>query len=100
MMQEKAAKALSQETSADVLGSLIDQSVSIVIEQPKNIRTTIKAKQDGTFVDWAEVVEVLILADKFDPEWLLKGLPEAMNKVGCERIKGIELYQHQTQIIR
>lgn len=100
LMQQNAAKALSQETSADVLGSLIDQSVSIIIEQPKNIRTTIKAKQDGTFVDWAEVVEVLILADKFDPEWLLKGLPEAMRKVGCERIKGIELYEQQTQVIR
>lgn len=99
-MQQEAAQALSKETSSDILGGLIDQAATLTIEQPKNIRTTIKARLADGFVDWAEVVEVLILADKFDPEWLLKGLPEAMRKIGCERIKGIELYEHHTQVIR
>ena len=99
-MQEQAAAALEQSTTPDILGGLIDQAATISIEQPKNIRTTIKARHDGTFVDWAEVVEVLILADKFDPEWLLKGLPEAMRITGITKVKGIELYEHHTQVIR
>lgn len=99
-MQEQAAKALSQETNSDILGGLIDRAATLTIEQPKNIRTTIKARNDGTFVNWSEVIDVLILADKFDPEWLLKGLPEAMRITGVTKIKGIELYEHHTQVIR
>lgn len=99
-MQQEAAKLLKQETSSDNIGALIDQAATLHIEQPKNIRTTIKARHNNEFVDWAQVVEVLILADKFDPEWLLKGLPEAMKITGVEKIKGIELYEHKTQIIR
>lgn len=99
-MQQEAAKAVLKGVTPDVLGDLIDTSVTLHIEQPKNIRTTIKARTDGSFVAWEEVIEVLILADKFDAEVLLKNLPDAMRKVGCERIKGIELYEHKVQVIR
>jgi hypothetical protein len=99
-MQEQAQAALDKSTTPDILGGLIDQAATITIDQPKNIRTTIKARTNGTFVDWAEVIDVLILADKFDPEWLLKGLPEAMRITGVEKVKGIELYEHHTQVIR
>lgn len=99
-MQQEAAKLLKQETSSDNIGALIDQAATLHIEQPKNIRTTIKARHNNEFVNWSEVIDVLILADKFDPEWLLKGLPEAMKITGVEKIKGIELYEHKTQIIR
>ena len=92
------------DTIADMMGRFTDRLVSVQTEQPKNIRVTNKARViEGTplhMVDWAAVVFALIAAEKFDSEVLLTGLAKAMADTGIKDIKGIEVYQHKTQVIR
>jgi len=99
-----AIAASGADTIADMMGRFTDKLVSVQTEQPKNIRVTTKARiVEGTpvhMVDWSAVVFCLIAAEKFDVEVLLTGLAKAMADTGIKEIKGIEVYQHKTQVIR
>jgi hypothetical protein len=99
-----AIAASGADTIADMMGRFTDKLVSVQTEQPKNIRVTTKARIiEGTpihMVDWSAVVFALIAAEKFDVEVLLTGLAKAMADTGIKEIKGIEVYQHKTQVIR
>ncbi len=99
-----AIAASGADAIADIMGRFTDKLVSVQTEQPKNIRVTKKARViEGTpvhMVDWSAVVFALIAADKFDVEVLLTGLAKAMADTGIKEIKGIEVYDHKTQVIR
>jgi len=90
-------------SDADVFNTLAgyftDQSVSINTEQPKNIRTTKKARICGE-VNWSMVLNVLFAAESLDYQDLLTPLAKAMEKCGVVKIEGIEIYDHKTQVIR
>ncbi len=88
----------------EVLESMVDQHTTITIDKPKNIRVTKKARiKSGVNpweVDWNLVVLTLFNSGKFEPESILVGLPKAMEMQGVVNIKGIEVYEQQTQILK
>ena len=99
---EKAAFEAAQRLLSGTPDQPIEQVPQLVLDKPTGLRTVKKARinSENGFVDWALVVETLILADKFDPDMLLKGLPAAMDKLNIREIKGIEVYEHTTQTLR
>ena len=96
---EKLLQNISVDDFSALAGQLVDQSVSINIEQPKNIRTTKKARITGE-VNWSIVLNVLFAAEVLDYQDLLTPLAKAMEKCGVVAIDGIEIYDHKTQVIR
>ena len=96
---EKALENVSIEDFSTLAGQLVDQSISINTEQPKNIRVTKKARINGE-VNWSMVLNVLFAAECIDYQDLLTPLAKAMEKCGVVKIDGIEIYDHKTQVIR
>lgn len=96
---EKALENVSIEDFSTLAGQLVDQSISINTEQPKNIRLTRKARICGE-VNWSMVLNVLFAAECLDYQELLTPLAKAMEKCGVVKIDGIEIYTHKTQVIR
>jgi hypothetical protein len=96
---EKALADVSIEDFSTLAGQLVDQSISINTEQPKNIRLTRKARICGE-VNWSMVLNVLFAAEVLDYQDLLTPLAKAMEKCGVVKIDGIEIYDHKTQVIR
>jgi hypothetical protein len=96
---EKALENVSIEDFSALAGQLVDQSISINTEQPKNIRVTKKARINGE-VNWSMVLNVLFAAECLDYQELLTPLAKAMEKCGVVKIDGIEIYDHKTQVIR
>ena len=96
---EKALENVSIEDFSTLAGQLVDQSISINTEQPKNIRVTKKARINGE-VNWSMVLNVLFAAEVLDYQELLTPLAKAMEKCGVVKIDGIEIYDHKTQVIR
>ena len=96
---EKALENVSIEDFSTLAGQLVDQSISINTEQPKNIRITKKARICGE-VNWSMVLNVLFAAEVLDYQELLTPLAKAMEKCGVVKIDGIEIYDHKTQVIR
>jgi len=96
---EKALANASIEDFSALAGQLVDQSISINTEQPKNIRVTKKARICGE-VNWSMVLNVLFAAEVLDYQELLTPLAKAMEKCGVVKIDGIEIYDHKTQVIR
>ena len=96
---EKALENVSIEDFSALAGQLVDQSISINTEQPKNIRVTKKARINGE-VNWSMVLNVLFAAEVLDYQELLTPLAKAMEKCGVVKIDGIEIYDHKTQVIR
>ena len=96
---EKALENVSIEDFSALAGQLVDQSISINTEQPKNIRVTKKARINGE-VNWSMVLNVLFAAEVLDYQDLLTPLAKAMDKCGVVKIDGIEIYEHKTQVIR
>lgn len=96
---EKALENVSIEDFSALAGQLVDQSISINTEQPKNIRVTKKARICGE-VNWSMVLNVLFAAECLDYQELLTPLAKAMEKCGVVKIDGIEIYKHKTQVIR
>jgi hypothetical protein len=96
---EKALENASIEDFLTLAGQLVDQSISINTEQPKNIRVTKKARICGE-VNWSMVLNVLFAAEVLDYQELLTPLAKAMEKCGVVKIDGIEIYDHKTQVIR
>lgn len=104
-IKEEADNMLKQsgaEAMADVMGRFADKLVNanIELDKPKNIRTTIKARISGEYVDWNTVLSVLFRTEMITEDDLLKSLPKAMQMCALKAIDGIELYEHKTQIIR
>ena len=96
---EKALENVSIEDFSTLAGQLVDQSISINTEQPKNIRVTKKARINGE-VNWSMVLNVLFASECLDYQDLLTPLAKAMEKCGVVKIDGIEIYDHKTQVIR
>ena len=96
---EKALENVSIEDFSTLAGQLVDQSISINTEQPKNIRVTKKARICGE-VNWSMVLNVLFAAECLDYQELLTPLAKAMEKCGVVKIEGIEIYDHKSQVIR
>jgi hypothetical protein len=96
---EKALENVTIEEFSTLAGQLVDQSISINTEQPKNIRVTKKARICGE-VNWSMVLNVLFAAECLDYQELLTPLAKAMEKCGVVKIDGIEIYDHKTQVIR
>jgi hypothetical protein len=96
---EKALENVTIEDFSALAGQLVDQSISINTEQPKNIRVTKKARICGE-VNWSMVLNVLFAAECLDYQELLTPLAKAMEKCGVVKIDGIEIYDHKTQVIR
>jgi len=96
---EEALKNASIEDFSALAGQLVDQSISINTEQPKNIRVTKKARINGE-VNWSMVLNVLFAAEVLDYQDLLTPLVKAMEKCGVVKIDGIEIYDHKSQVIR
>ena len=99
IQSEKALENVSIEDFSALAGQLVDQSISINTEQPKNIRVTKKARINGE-VNWSMVLNVLFAAEVLDYQELLTPLAKAMEKCGVVKIDGIEIYDHKTQVIR
>lgn len=99
IQSEKALQDVSIEEFSTLAGQLVDQSISINTEQPKNIRITKKARISGE-VNWSMVLNVLFAAEVLDYQDLLTPLAKAMEKCGVVKIDGIEIYDHKTQVIR
>ena len=96
---EKALENASIEDFSTLAGQLVDQSISINTEQPKNIRITKKARINGE-VNWSMVLNVLFAAEVLNYQDLITPLAKAMEKCGVVNIDGIEIYDHKTQVIR
>ena len=99
IQSEKALQDVSIEEFSTLAGQLVDQSISINTEQPKNIRIIKKARISGE-VNWSMVLNVLFAAEVLDYQDLLTPLAKAMEKCGVVKIDGIEIYDHKTQVIR
>lgn len=105
-IKKEAEEALNKTTPdvfATLAGYFVDQVTSIRTEQPTNIRTIKKAQiiSDVLDVDWQMVVECLIKAGNFNYEILIKDLYKSMNAIQLNHdIKGIEIVEHKTKIIK
>jgi hypothetical protein len=102
-LKQAAKEQISNGTPIqDVLESIVQANV--VLEKPKNIRTSIKARiiqgRKKSEVDWIAVLKCLFSTGNLEPEELLKNLPKAMKELNVEQISGIELYEVKTQVIR
>lgn len=99
---EELLKNSTPDLFATLAGYFIDESIQIKTQQPENIRITKKAEleDDVLSVDWQMVVECLIRSGNFNYELLLKDLYKSMQAVSINYIKGIEIVEHKTQIVR
>jgi formate dehydrogenase maturation protein FdhE len=95
---EEMAKALEAGNIAQAMQQALTPEV--VIDKPKGVRTIRRAVLlQGASVDWNAVVQCLVAAGKFDPDMLLKGLPEAMRITGTENIAGVDIVEQQIQTL-
>jgi hypothetical protein len=68
-------------------------------DHTKNIRISKKAEMVGK-VDWLAVLMTIMKAEMFDVAELMRKLPKAMEVTGTSSIKGIEIIEVKTQVIR
>jgi len=101
---QEAADALKSAVTSDVSGifaTFTDATTTTTLEldHTKNIRISKKAEIVGE-VDWATVLWTLMQAEMFDVSELLRKLPKAMELTNITEIKGIEIKEVKTQVIR
>jgi hypothetical protein len=101
---QEAANALlaaSTEDVASIMAKFTDSTTSTTldIDHTKNIRITKKAEIVGE-VDWMTLLWTLMQAEMFDVQELLRKLPKAMEITNIAEIRGIEIVEHKTQVIR
>jgi hypothetical protein len=96
-----ALKSASSSDVSDIFATFTDATTTTTLEldHTKNIRITKKAEIVGE-VDWATLLWTLMQAEMFDVAELLRKLPKAMEITKIDRIKGIELTEVKTQVIR
>jgi DNA-binding PucR family transcriptional regulator len=101
---QEAADALKSAVTSDVSGifaSFTDATTTTTLEfdHTKNIRISKKAEIIGE-VDWMTLLWTLMQAEMFDVQELLRKLPKAMELTNIDSIKGIEIKEVKTQVIR
>jgi hypothetical protein len=101
---QEAAEALlasSADEVASIMAKFTDSTTSTTlnIDHTKNIRITKKAEIVGE-VDWMTLLWTLMQAEMFDVAELLRKLPKAMEITNIAEIRGIELTEVKTQVIR
>jgi hypothetical protein len=101
---QEAADALlasSADEVASIMAKFTDSTTSTTldIDHTKNIRITKKAEIVGE-VDWMTLLWTLMQAEMFDVAELLRKLPKAMEITNITEIRGIELTEVKTQVIR
>jgi hypothetical protein len=99
-VKKAVADAKIAQDAADALKSAVTSDVSgIELDHTKNIRISKKAEIIGE-VDWATLLWTLMQAEMFDIQELLRKLPKAMEITNIENIKGIQITEVKTQVIR
>ena len=114
-LERKKAEADAKiaQDAADTLMSAITSDVSAIMakftddtttttlqfDHTKNIRISKKAEIVGE-VDWATLLWTLMQAEMFDVAELLRKLPKAMEITNIAEIRGIQLTEVKTQVIR
>ena len=101
---QQAADALKTADSSnvsDIFASFTDATTTTTLEldHTKNIRISKKAEIVGE-VDWMTLLWTLMQAEMFDVAELLRKLPKAMEITNIAEIRGIELTEVKTQVIR
>lgn len=100
--EAKAALANSgAATVADIMAHFTDAMTATTLnnDHTKNIRISKKAEMVGK-VDWLAVLMTIMKAEMFDVSELMRKLPKAMELTGTSSIKGIEIIEVKTQVIR
>ena len=101
---EEAKKALANSgagTVADIMAHFTDAMTATTLDNDhtKNIRISKKAEMIGP-VDWSMLLMTIMQAELFDVSELLRKLPKAMELTGTNNIKGIQIVEVKTQVIR
>ena len=86
---------------ADIMAHFTDAMTATTLnnDHTKNIRISKKAEMVGK-VDWLAVLMTIMKAEMFDVSELMRKLPKAMEVTGTSSIKGIEIIEVKTQVIR
>jgi hypothetical protein len=86
---------------ADIMAHFTDAMTATTLnnDHTKNIRISKKAEMVGK-VDWLAVLMTILKAEMFDVAELMRKLPKAMEVTGTSSIKGIEIIEVKTQVIR
>ena len=101
---QEAADALKLAVTSDVSGIFANftdatTSTTLELDHTKNIRISKKAEIVGE-VDWETLLWTLMQAEMFDIQELLRKLPKAMEITRTIAIRGIQLTEVKTQVIR
>ena len=101
---QEAADALKSSDSSnvsDIFAKFTDATTTTTLEldHTKNIRISKKEEIVGE-VDWMTLLWTLMQAEMFDVQEILRKLPKAMELTNITEIKGIEIKEVKTQVIR
>jgi hypothetical protein len=96
-----ALKSASTSDVSDIFATFTDATTSTTLEldHTKNIRISKKAEIVGD-VEWETVLMTLLNAEMLDIQDLLRKLPKAMEITRTIAIRGIQLTEVKTQVIR
>jgi hypothetical protein len=96
-----ALKSASTSDVSDIFATFTDATTTTTLEldHTKNIRISKKAEIVGD-VEWETVLMTLLNAEMLDIQELLRKLPKAMEITRTIAIRGIQLTEVKTQIIR
>jgi hypothetical protein len=101
--QDAADALMSASTSdvSDIFATFTDATTTTTLEldHTKNIRITKKAEIVGD-VEWETVLMTLLNAEMLDIQDLLRKLPKAMEITRTIAIRGIQIIEVKTQVIR
>jgi hypothetical protein len=101
--QDAADALMTASTSdlSDIFATFTDATTTTTLEldHTKNIRISKKAEIVGE-VDWMTLLWTLMQAEMFDVQELLRKVPKAMEITNIAEIRGIELTEVKTQVIR
>jgi hypothetical protein len=101
---QEAADALKSSDSSnvsDIFAKFTDATTTTTLEldHTKTIRISKKAEIVGE-VDWMTLLWTLMQSEMFDVQEILRKLPKAMELTNITEIKGIEIKEVKTQVIR
>ena len=96
-----ALKSASTSDVSDIFATFTDATTTTTLEldHTKNIRISKKAEIVGD-VEWETLLMTLLNAEMLDIQELLRKLPKAMEITNTAGIKGIQLTEVKTQVIR
>jgi hypothetical protein len=96
-----ALKSASTSDVSDIFATFTDETTTTTLEldHTKNIRISKKAEIVGD-VEWETVLMTLLNAEMLDIQDLLRKLPKAMEITLTIAIRGIQIIEVKTQVIR